>query len=56
MTECEEVAENMDATGILTWADAEKRVRDSLGLPQDVGFQVFDNVTEALFNRRNVRI
>lgn len=51
MTECEEVAANMDTTGIRSWSDAAAYVRRTMRSPDDVGFQIFDNVCDALLAR-----
>jgi hypothetical protein len=50
-TEADDVAENMNVSGIVTMADAEAYVRRTMGTPEEVGYQIFDNVAEALFRR-----
>ncbi len=51
ISEAYEVAKSLPTEGIRAFADAARIVRHHMGLPSEVGFQVFDSVAAALLAR-----
>lgn len=50
-SECDEVADRLDLTGIRTYADALAAVTRSMGSPADIGHQIHANTAESLYFR-----
>lgn len=48
MSEALEIALNIPTTKPLTFDEAAALVREHVGTPQDIGYQVFDNIAAAL--------
>lgn len=55
MTEAQEIAESFiaDLDQIETMNDARRMVSDRVGDPDEIGFQMHDNIAEALLDRAN---